>query len=48
MHGALVDFVKNLDPGWPVDIDGTDPSRIFDLPEPAPNDAYASARALLG
>ncbi len=48
VHGALVDFVKNLDPGWPVDIDGTGPSRIFDLPEPAPNDAYASARALLG
>ena len=47
VHGALVDFVKNLDPGWPVDIDGTGPSRIFDLPEPAPDDAYASARALL-
>lgn len=47
VHGGLVSFVKHLDPGWPVDTDGAGPSRIFDLPEPEPADAYASARALL-
>ena len=48
VHGALVDFFKNLDPGCPEDIDGRGPSPIFDLPEQTPNDAYASAQALLG
>lgn len=48
VHGALVNFARDLDPGWPVDVDGHGPSRIFDVPEPAPEDAYESARALIG
>lgn len=48
VHSALVKFARDLDPGWPVDLDGHGPSRIFDIPEPTPEDAYESARALLG
>lgn len=48
VHGALVRFACDLDPGWPVNACGFGPSRIFNVPESPPDDAYASARALIG
>lgn len=48
VHGALARFARDLDPGWAPDLEGAGPSRIFDLPEREPADAYASARILLG
>lgn len=47
VHGALVSFSKTLDPGWPADLAGLGPSRLFDSPAREVADAYVSARALL-
>lgn len=47
VHGALVNFARDLDPGWPADNAGYGPSRVFDAHSPKLADAYASTRALL-
>ncbi len=47
VHGALVRFARDGDPGWEADRDGTGPARIFDVPVREQRDAYASAAALL-
>lgn len=47
VHGALVSFARDLDPGWLRDDSGFGPSRIFDSPATPPADAYDSARALV-
>ncbi|MGO3147727.1 MAG: carboxylesterase/lipase family protein [Leucobacter sp.] len=48
VHGALVAFARDLDPGWQPDDAGTGPSHIFDVPERESPGAYSTARALLG
>lgn len=48
VHGALVRFARDLDPGWEPDDAGTGPSHIFDVPERESPAAYSTARALLG
>ena len=47
VHGALVRFAQCGEPGWPPDIGGNGPSRVFDLPVRDLPDAYAGARALM-
>lgn len=47
VHGALVEFARNGNPGWASDIGGQGPSRVFDVPVRDLPDAYAGARALL-
>ncbi|MBK0419768.1 carboxylesterase family protein [Leucobacter sp. CSA1] len=46
VHGALVAFARDGDPGWAPNQDGAGPSRIFDEPVGDRDDAYAAARAL--
>lgn len=47
VHGALVRFACDGDPGWNADHDGTGPTRVFDVPVREQRGAYASAEALL-
>ena len=47
VHGALVRFACDGDPGWHPDAAGAGPTRVFDLPVRDELDAYASAAALL-
>lgn len=46
VHGAMVNFARDLNPGWPADVAGLGPNRIFDSPAVSLADAYGSARAL--
>lgn len=47
VHGALVAFAREGDPGWVHDPGGRGPSRVFDAPVRDERDAYASALSLL-
>ncbi|WP_245907292.1 carboxylesterase/lipase family protein [Leucobacter massiliensis] len=47
IHGAVVAFARDRDPGWPADTAGSGPSRIFDLPVRDEPGAYDDARTLL-
>lgn len=47
VHGALVGLALEGNPGWAPDVDGSGPSRVFDVPMREEANAYASARSLL-
>ncbi len=48
VHTAVVRLARDGDPGWTPDAGGLGPSRVWDMPLREEDDAFASARALLG
>ena len=47
MHGALVAFARDGDPGWAPNRSSLGPTHVFDDPERNEWDVYASSRLLV-